>query len=77
MFHKRLYRSDLFGPEKLTSTSALERALKKLQSIFTKDNFKHISQELFDNESPNALLLVISCKLTLSRYLMVYQTLRS
>ncbi len=77
MSHKRLYPIDLFGPEKLASTDALERALQELQGIFTKDNFKRISQELFNNESPNALLLVISCKSTLSRYLMVYQTLRS
>ncbi len=59
MSHKRLYRSDLFGPERFASTDALERVLQELQSIFTKDNFKHVSQKLFDNESPNTLLGLI------------------
>ncbi|SJL05193.1 uncharacterized protein ARMOST_08560 [Armillaria ostoyae] len=58
MSRKRIYRSDLFSPEKLTSTDALERALRELQSILTKDNFKHVFQELL--ESPNTLLLVLS-----------------
>ncbi|SJL05217.1 uncharacterized protein ARMOST_08583 [Armillaria ostoyae] len=60
MSRKRIYRSDLFSPERLTSTDALERALQELQSILTKDNFKHVFQELFDNESPHVLLLVSS-----------------
>ncbi|PBL01521.1 hypothetical protein ARMGADRAFT_984178 [Armillaria gallica] len=60
MSRKRIYRSDLFAPEKLTSTDALERALQELQSILTKDNFSHIFQELFDNESPDTILLVFS-----------------
>ncbi|PBK59178.1 hypothetical protein ARMSODRAFT_1073628 [Armillaria solidipes] len=71
MSRKCLYRCDLFGPEKLTLTDALEHALQELQSIFTKDNFKHISQELFDSESPDTLLLVLSCKSTSSSYLMI------
>ncbi|PBK79882.1 hypothetical protein ARMGADRAFT_102609 [Armillaria gallica] len=60
MSRKRIYRSDLFTPEKLTSTDALERALQELQSILTKDNFSHIFQELVDNENPNTVLLVLS-----------------
>ncbi|KAK0245300.1 P-loop containing nucleoside triphosphate hydrolase protein [Armillaria nabsnona] len=60
MFRKRIYCSDLFSPEKLTSTDALECALQELQSILTKDNFKHVFQELFDNESPDTILLVFS-----------------
>ncbi len=70
MSRKRIYRSDLFSPEKLTSTDALERALQELQSILTKDNFSHIFQELVDNENPNTVLLVLSCKSTSSSYLM-------
>ncbi|PBK79871.1 hypothetical protein ARMGADRAFT_1021286 [Armillaria gallica] len=60
MFRKRIYRSDLFSPEKLTSTDALECALQELHSILTKNNFKHVFQELFDNESPDTVLLVFS-----------------
>ncbi|KAK0232768.1 hypothetical protein IW262DRAFT_22523 [Armillaria fumosa] len=60
MSRKRIYRSDLFSPEKLTSTDVLERALQELQCILTKDNFKHVFQELLDNESPNILLLILS-----------------
>ncbi len=77
MSRKRLYRSDLFSLEKLTSTDALESALEELQSILTKDNFKHVFQELIDNESPHTLLLVLSCKLASSNYLIVYQALMS
>ncbi|PBK79771.1 hypothetical protein ARMGADRAFT_1100110 [Armillaria gallica] len=60
MSRRRLYPIDLFGLEKLASTDALERALQELQGIFTKDNFKHVSQELFNNESPDTPLLVLS-----------------
>ncbi|KAK0475066.1 P-loop containing nucleoside triphosphate hydrolase protein [Armillaria novae-zelandiae] len=60
MSHKRLYRSDLFSPEQLTSRDALESALEELQSILTKVNFKHVFQELIDNESPHFLPLVLS-----------------
>ncbi|SJL05199.1 uncharacterized protein ARMOST_08565 [Armillaria ostoyae] len=60
MSRKRIYRSDLFSPEKLTSTDALERTLQELQNILTKDNFKRVFQELADNESPHVLLLVLS-----------------
>ncbi|KAK0506460.1 hypothetical protein EDD18DRAFT_1455776 [Armillaria luteobubalina] len=60
MSPKRMYRSDLFSPEKLTSTDALERALQELQCILTKDNFKHVFQEILDDASPNILLLVLS-----------------
>ncbi|SJL03091.1 uncharacterized protein ARMOST_06437 [Armillaria ostoyae] len=60
MSRKRMYRSDLFSTEQLTSTDALESALQELQSVLTKDNFKHVFQELIDNESPNVLLLVLS-----------------
>ncbi len=77
MSRKRIYRSDLFSSEKLTSTDALDRALQELQSILTKDNFNYIFQELVDYENPNTVLLVLSCKSTSSSYLIVYQTLIS
>ncbi|KAK0232753.1 hypothetical protein IW262DRAFT_21735 [Armillaria fumosa] len=60
MPRKRLYRSDLFSPEQLTSKDALESASEELQSILTKVNFKHVFQELIDNESPHVLPLVLS-----------------
>ncbi|PBK59143.1 hypothetical protein ARMSODRAFT_1027641 [Armillaria solidipes] len=60
MPRKRIYRSDLFSPEQLTSTDVLESALEELQRILTKVNFKHVFQELIDNESPHVLLLVLS-----------------
>ncbi|KAK0506583.1 hypothetical protein EDD18DRAFT_36674 [Armillaria luteobubalina] len=60
MPRKRLYRSDLFSPEQFTSKDALESALEELQSILTKVNFKHVFQELIDNESPHVLPLILS-----------------
>ncbi len=68
MSRKRLYRSDLFSAEQLTSRDALESAVEELQSFLKKDNFKYILQELIDNEIPRTLVLVLSCKLTLSSY---------
>ncbi|KAK0443136.1 uncharacterized protein EV420DRAFT_1649415 [Desarmillaria tabescens] len=60
MPRKRIYRSDLFSQEQLASVDALESALWELQNLLTIDNFKHVFQELFDNESPHILLLVLS-----------------
>ncbi len=77
MSRKRLYRCDLFSPEKLTSTYTPGHALQELQSIFTKDDFKRVSQELFNDESPDTPLLVLSCKSTSSSYLMICQTATS
>lgn len=73
MPHKRAYRSDLFSPNKLTSSELLESSLGELQSGLTKDNFEFVFQELINNESPHILLLVLSCKLTSSSYLIVYR----
>ncbi|KAK0207928.1 hypothetical protein DFS33DRAFT_393620 [Desarmillaria ectypa] len=60
MPRKRIYRSDLFNTEQLASMDVLESALGELQSLLTKDNFKHVLQELVDNESAHILLLVLS-----------------
>ncbi|PBK60033.1 hypothetical protein ARMSODRAFT_966416 [Armillaria solidipes] len=60
MSRKRLYRSDLFSTEQLTSRDTLDSAVEELQSILKKDNFKCILQELIDNESPRTLVLVLS-----------------
>ncbi|KAK0245294.1 hypothetical protein EDD85DRAFT_13428 [Armillaria nabsnona] len=60
MSRKRLYRSDLFSAEQLTSRDALESAVEELQSFIKKDNFKYILQELIDNEIPRTLVLVLS-----------------
>ncbi|KAK0444909.1 uncharacterized protein EV420DRAFT_1721414 [Desarmillaria tabescens] len=60
MPRKRILRSDLFNQEQLVSMDALESALQELQSLLTKDNFKHVFQDLIDNESPRILLLVLS-----------------
>ncbi|KAK0506408.1 hypothetical protein EDD18DRAFT_1455735 [Armillaria luteobubalina] len=59
MPHKRVYRSDLFSPSKLTSSSLLESALEELQNGLTKDNFEPVVQQLI-NESPHIILLVLS-----------------
>ncbi|KAK0440419.1 uncharacterized protein EV420DRAFT_1650550 [Desarmillaria tabescens] len=61
MPRKRIYRSDLFSSEQLASRDVLDSALEELKSLLTKDNFKHVFQELIDNESPRVLLLVLSC----------------
>ncbi|KAK0198135.1 hypothetical protein F5146DRAFT_995722 [Armillaria mellea] len=60
MPHKRVYRSDLFSPSKLTSSGLLESSLEEIRSGLTKDNFKSVFQELINNESPHILLLVLS-----------------
>ncbi|KAK0440837.1 hypothetical protein EV421DRAFT_1905200 [Armillaria borealis] len=60
MSRKRIYRSDLFSTEQLTSRDALESAVEELQSILKKDNFKYVLQELIDNEIPRTLVLVLS-----------------
>ncbi|SJL05399.1 uncharacterized protein ARMOST_08766 [Armillaria ostoyae] len=59
MPHKRVYRSDLFSPSKLTSSELLESALEELQNGLTKDNFEPVFQQLI-NESPHIILLVLS-----------------
>ncbi|KAK0207600.1 hypothetical protein IW262DRAFT_1469183 [Armillaria fumosa] len=68
MSRKRLYRSDLFSAEQLTSRDALESAVEELQSILRKHNLKYVLQELVDNEVPRTLALVLSSKLTPSSY---------
>ncbi|KAK0444957.1 uncharacterized protein EV420DRAFT_1721599 [Desarmillaria tabescens] len=60
MPRKHVYRSDLFSPDQLTSNELLEYALEELRSGLTEDNFKHVFQELIDNESPHILPLVLS-----------------
>ncbi|KAK0198015.1 hypothetical protein F5146DRAFT_1130959 [Armillaria mellea] len=60
MSRKRLYRSELFSTEQLTSRDALESALEELQSILRRDNFKYVVQELIDNEIPRTVALVLS-----------------
>ncbi|KAK0207964.1 hypothetical protein DFS33DRAFT_396866 [Desarmillaria ectypa] len=60
MPRKRVYRSDLFSPDQLTSSELLEYALEELRSSLTEDNFKHVFQELINNESPHILPLVLS-----------------
>ncbi|KAG7450843.1 uncharacterized protein BT62DRAFT_1001658 [Guyanagaster necrorhizus] len=61
MSPKQRYRSDLFSPEKFASAHLLDSALEELKGILTKHNFKHVFQDLLDNESPRVLLLVLSC----------------
>ncbi len=68
MSRKRLYRSDLFSAEQLTSRDALDSAVEELQSILKKDNVKYVLQELINNEIPRTLVLVLSCKLTPSSF---------
>ncbi|KAG7450840.1 uncharacterized protein BT62DRAFT_1001654 [Guyanagaster necrorhizus] len=60
MSPKQIYRSDLFTPGKLASAHLLDSALEELKGILTKHNFKHVFQDLLDNESPRVLLLVLS-----------------
>ncbi|KAG7450850.1 uncharacterized protein BT62DRAFT_1001665 [Guyanagaster necrorhizus] len=61
MSPKQRYRSDLFSPEKFASGDLLDRALEELRTILTEDNFKHVFQEVIDNESARILFLVLSC----------------